>query len=354
MDITEPMNPSFESFTRKEHENILEFLRLASGTNFAANRSWDFWEWKHRSNPFGVSDTVLARDPVTRAITGTRLAMQWQLQCPGSSALRPVRFVDTATHPDYRRRKIFSTLSLRLLETLKQRGTPFIFNTPNPTSLAGYLKLGWQLVTDWPLYFQIQNPGFFDRRKETGPKQPSGGIPRWDEIFSKEIIPARFFFESAEDDLTLFLSQTGKDRSSGAYRTPRTLGYLRWRYGQHPHVPYGISTVKTKDRLLGFAIIRPNSRHGLKEGVVTEIFLAEQNTELAHDLLGQVAQNVHADYLVGHFNEGTLERDALLVSGYQPLSGQTVSFTVHPLNPCEPSPTAAASWDLSMGDLEIF
>jgi GNAT superfamily N-acetyltransferase len=75
--------------------------------------------------------------------------MRWEF-LDGDRVVRAVRAVDTATHPDYQGRGIFTRLTLHALDELATEGIEFVFNTPNDQSRPGYLKMGWQVVGQLP------------------------------------------------------------------------------------------------------------------------------------------------------------------------------------------------------------
>ena len=70
-----------------------------------------------------------------------------------------MRAVDTATHPDYQGRGIFSRLTLHAIDELRADGVAFVFNTPNDQSRPGYLKMGWQPVARLPVLFRPRSIG---------------------------------------------------------------------------------------------------------------------------------------------------------------------------------------------------
>ena len=80
---------------------------------------------------------------------GFRTLMRWEF-LDGERVVRAVRAVDTATHPDYQGRSIFTRLTLHALDELVAEGVEFVFNTPNEQSRPGYLKMGWQVVGQLP------------------------------------------------------------------------------------------------------------------------------------------------------------------------------------------------------------
>jgi hypothetical protein len=106
--------------------------------------------------------------------------------------------------------------------------------------------------------------------------------------------------------------------------------------------------------LTGMAILRPNRRYGLREIVLAELFLRSPEAALGRRLLAGLAHEVEGDYLIAHFARGTLEQRMLGRSGFWRVPGRGILFTVRALNPSPLDPLAAACWDLSLGDLEVF
>ncbi|WP_299987980.1 GNAT family N-acetyltransferase [uncultured Pontibacter sp.] len=122
---------------------ILELFELSLGVEGGAPVE-SFWRWKHVDNPFGPSPVLLAFND--GKLIGLRAFMRWQWVINGQ-VLPAFRAVDTATHPDYRGKGIFSKLTKRLLgELAESEPSSFIYNTPNEQSKPGYVKMGWQVL----------------------------------------------------------------------------------------------------------------------------------------------------------------------------------------------------------------
>ena len=119
--------------------------------------SLDFWKWKHIQNPFGESPVLLALH--NEEIVGLRAFMPWHWTL-NNVVYQSFRAVDTATHPNWQRKGIFSRLTKQLLEELwNVNEKVFIFNTPNEKSKPGYLKMGW-IVLGKPFVNAFYFPGF--------------------------------------------------------------------------------------------------------------------------------------------------------------------------------------------------
>lgn len=306
---------------------ILELLRLALGENSVTPRVNAYWEWKHDLNPFGRSLRLLATDE--SGLVGLRAFMRWNFLGPDGKFVRAVRAVDTATHPNHRRKGLFSRLTRQALEEAAAEGVGFVFNTPNEKSLPGYLKLGWEVVCRWPVYVKPLKPLRFVLgvvRSRLGLSAPAGTF-----------IP--------EPPLKAWEGQDAPEpRTTFGLRTPRDRAYLEWRYGRHPTVRYF-----TFENDGGMAVLRPNLRFGLREIVLVELFPGDPER-----LIQGLVEEVQGDYLIAHFAETSPELEMLKQAGFGRAPGQGMIFTTRILDEGLALARQAGSWDLSLGDLELF
>ncbi|HSK35314.1 MAG TPA: GNAT family N-acetyltransferase, partial [Actinomycetota bacterium] len=142
-------------FAAGDEAAVLELLGQTLGGGPAGWRPPEFFRWKHQDNPFGRSLLLLAE--ADGRIVGLRAFMRWRFVADGRD-YPAVRAVDTATHPDYQGRGIFSLLTRQALHELRADGVAFVFNTPNDRSRPGYLKMGWQLVERLPVAATPRSP----------------------------------------------------------------------------------------------------------------------------------------------------------------------------------------------------
>lgn len=333
---------------------ILDLARLSLGVAPGTPMTSEFWHWKHHANPFGASYGVYAWDDIRQVAAGARILMRWSFRTGDERILHAVRAVDTATHPSYQRQGIFSNLTRHAIEELGQIGVDFIYNTPNPKSLPGYLKMGWCVVACWPLYIRILRPWrMFYRQLPLG--RSALGYS-FDDYFDADILNWCTFIHTYRDQLSRLIADWETTRIQVGLRTVRNFDYLHWRYGQHPTIQYGVYAEKdaSSGQLLGFAILRPNQRHGWQEVVLTDLFLTQPNKDIGKQLLHNLARHIRADYLIAHFAEHTLELHLLQRSAFLRLPRQGMIFTVRPLQPGLDKLIRPDQWDLSLGDLEIF
>lgn len=304
------MTISVRAFTNDDTEEVLDVMRASLGETKVLQRSHQLFSWKHIDNPFGRSIMLVATE--ADRIVGFRAFMRWKLDTPDGAQLRCVRPVDTATHPDHRRKGIFRTLTESAVEEATADGVHLIFNTPNAESGAGYLKMGWSAVG------------------------PIGVLVRPGWRF------ARTTRHLSSDYRVTVLSDA--DRSPRGLRTVRSAEYRAWRFSSHPTARYS-QIGDTADHV----ICRINNRSGYRELVVSEAVGDITNP------LKAVNRALRAHYAVSWFPPGTVERSKLIRAGFVRVPRVAALHLVcRPLTGMDLDPKRLENWDIGFGDLELL
>jgi GNAT superfamily N-acetyltransferase len=336
----------------EDENSALALIQRGMGGGPTGTRDMGFWQWKHFQNPFGPSIALVAvhRDG---QIIGVRTFMQWRFQ-GGDREVSAVRAVDTVTHPDYRRYGIFSTLTRKAVEKVRDNNIDLIFNTPNATVLPGYLKLGWSLVSLIRPQIKVLNyPRFImGIARNKGKHQPAMLDPSA-RFFRQEPPPIEELL--GQEKTVERLLQSRELRRDNRLHTRPTLEYLRWRYAQYPFVKYRVVYRQNHGELPGCIIFRPSGRLGMKEVVLSELIMPEYERDVASGLIKEMVKYLDADYIVAYFPERSFERDILRKNGFHDLPFQGINFAVNSLSDVPGlEPRQFSSWALSLGDLEIF
>ena len=182
-----------------------------------------FFGWKHRENPFGTSPAWVAE--ADGQVVGYRTFLRWEFEqpgarCPAGRARRGHRDPPGVPGP----RDLHSGSPSRPSTELADDGVDLVFNTPNDQSRPGYLKMGWTVVgaaargrpSAWPRGRRADGAdcplpcgGRPAGRPRSPPARPRS--TRWPRRASTASWPACL--------------------RPAAWATPRTMAYLRWRYG---------------------------------------------------------------------------------------------------------------------------
>ena len=318
------------TFRRAEDSDrhaILEMLRVSLGREFD-DRYSELFAWKHAENVFGPSPAWVACDG--EHLAGFRTFMRWEF-LDGDRVLRAVRAVDTATHPNYQGRGIFTRLTLHALEELAADGVDFVFNTPNDQSRPGYLKMGWQVVGKLPTAIR---PTSFRRL----PKIVKARVPaeRWSTP-STAGVAARDLFEDEQGLNELLVTQ-----AATGMRTRLSPEFFRWRFGT-PLLGY--RAIAAPGGLAnGLVVFRIRGRGTAREAAVVCLLTRPGDRSTAAGLVREVARLADADYLLALGGARYWPGGMLYLPRVGPI------LTVKPV--CAPKPPT--NWNLSLGDIELF
>jgi len=325
---------------------IVDLLNLCLGRKLTGERDAAYWAWKHELNPFGRSVLLLAE--VDGQLVGVRAFMRWQLTANGH-VMHAAKPVDTVTHPDYQRRGIFKRLTTEACEVARRDGIGLLFNTPNGNSLPGYLKLGWQRVTELPLRVRLQRPVGAVWRLASW-RLRNREVPAQEEFFREAPTSAANVLDRESAGIRELLAQTC---ASAQLRTIRTIEFLSWRYASHPHIPYYAEIVADAGRLDGILFYRTNFRAGLREVMIDDLVVREDAEDSVKRLLGKLLRRTKTDYVLAHGSEQTPIVQTLRKSGFHKLPRRRITLVARALaDEVVPDPLQASNWSLSLGDLE--
>lgn len=330
------------SFRQSDEQSVVELLQAAMGDGPAGPRTADFFRWKHLENPFGRSLMMVAE--ADGAIIGFRAFMRWQLRTRGR-LVHAVQAVDTATHPNYQGMGVFSALTLAALERLRG-DADLIYNTPNEKSLPGYLKMGWRTVGKLPVSIRVRHPVRFARSLRTMRDRTLDNSGSW----PVQAEPGITVLANDEVEELLLRDDTSRPTLS----TARDAGYLRWRYGDSQPLDYRAVREEKNGHLRGIALFRVRARGHSVEAAVVDMFAPRDDGRILRSLLRQVMNACDVDHLTCHFPHGSVPAQAARRVGFvrSPIG---ITLVVNPLgSDINPDPTSLRSWNLSLGDLEVF
>lgn len=340
-DLAERVGYSVRAYDPTDEAAVLDLLRLSLGEGPTGARNAGFFRWKHLENPFGRSFMLLAENG--SGIIGFRAFMRWRFRA-GDRLVRAVRAVDTATHPGYQGRGIFTRLTLDALDALRGEAD-LVFNTPNERSLPGYLKMGWRTVGRVPIRIRIRRPLAFARglRSLEGASMPTRAGPRpGGEEASKAL---------RQEGLSHLLEAAGSDLDG--LHTTRTRDYLSWRYGRAPGLGYRVVTDEAGGRLGGMAILRVRPRGALWESTIAELLVHPDQPAAARRVLRRAVVASDVDHVSCAFPQGNALSAARGNGFLRSPRGMTLVVNVLSKD-MKPDPRELRSWALSLGDLEVF
>lgn len=316
----------FRAATDADTPAVLSLMAQVMGWN--KDEPFDeFFHWKHRDNPFGVSPAWVALHD--EKVVGYRTFLRWVFIDDEGKKLRAVRAVDTATHPDYQGMGIFRTLTLRGVAELTLAGDAFVFNTPNDQSRPGYLKMGWTVARRLPIGILPAGPRSLARIARSRVPADLWSVP------TSAGIPANEALADASVAEALLQHAPAK-----GVRTLRSPEYLAWRTALEPF-HYRLLLASPHDPAEGGILFRLRRRGPALEAAVIEQFTPDPLTGIR--LLRRVLGDSGADYAIGLRMHSA--------AGLVPLPAQGPMLTTRPL---AAGPPAAQTWRFALADAELF
>lgn len=331
------------AFREEDERDVLDLLSIALGDGPGGRRTREFFRWKHVENPFGRSYLLVAE--AGGSIVGLRAFMRWRFGA-GEGALRAVRAVDTATHPDHRGQGVFSALTRRALRELRSEAD-LVFNTPNERSLPGYLKMGWRIVGRMPVHIRPRRAVPVVReylRHESAARPPR---PR-------PSVGAESAADALADPGVPSLVSDAADTLDARLATPRDGAYLAWRYGSAPLLDYRAVRTHAGGRLTGIAVFRVRPRGSLWESTVADVIVRPGDRRSAGRLLRRVVVAAAVDHVSCSFPQGSAAATAARHCGFLRSPGGITLATNVVGEDVLPDPWEYRSWAVGLGDLEVF
>lgn len=323
---------------------LLELVRLALGDG-SVPRTEAFWRWKHEQNPFGSSRAMVAE--AGGRIVSLRIFMRWRWLCNGQP-LEAARPVDTATHPEWRRRGLFERLTRELLQAMQGEEVTFLFNTPNTRSGRGYRKLGWQVVGRPTIWVRPVKPFALLRalRRRHSPDEAAEAAPMPPAVSNRLL---------DSPDLPRFLSAMA--RGASQLRTDADAAYVRWRYRECPGLAYGAAG--EFDGASGLLILfRHLARRGIQELRVCDLFVMHDRASRvrAGEELRRLCRERDVHVVTARAVPGTAPATVLARAGFLPVPRAGPLLAARALHARADGPALGRlrSWAVSIGDLEVF
>ena len=215
-----------------------QFLSLYE-TVWGHERSREWFEWRFEENPFrsDVCMTVAARDG---DLVGAEPLLPFEVSV-GETTVPALQPVDWIVHPDHRRRGLFTRMTERLLESVRDQAA-FLFNFPTAVLLGGLEKFDWTVGDELATYHRVQHPAALLAAAERNEDVPNGvtTLARIGEPFVRGYLSLRDRLADGADGVSIerresIPAKTLLDIHRAAppdrIHVDRNTAYYHWRFG---------------------------------------------------------------------------------------------------------------------------
>ncbi|AHG02342.1 hypothetical protein HALLA_20785 (plasmid) [Halostagnicola larsenii XH-48] len=219
-----------------DRDGFLELYELVFGE---VDEEW--FRWKYEDNPY-VDHVPIVLATHEGAIVGTKPSFVLELRVEDRT-FRGYQPADVMVHPDHRRRGLYSRTTERMKEHYRDRDPELFFNFPNPATLSGSLKHGWEIVEKVPTYYRIQRP---ESMLETDHSERLSTLTSAATPLVQRYLRARepryrgvrgVSVERFDEVPASVFAQLYRDGVPGTIHANRTETFYEWRFG-NPNLSY--------------------------------------------------------------------------------------------------------------------
>jgi GNAT superfamily N-acetyltransferase len=320
--------------------------------------------WRYDQNPHGEAVSLLARPAAGGdGVCGYACSPRLALVKGAEESMAPIgQTGDVMTHPQWRKRGIFSGLDQRCMRETGERGWPLVFGLPNRRSAHIFLKLGWDQVgtiRPWTFVLQSSRAARDVRRADgrlkawaLGLAQKAGYRARRD---LRGTSGGRFGVRRIErfDEEVTALSRRVEPNFDLMVR--RDADYLNWRFIENTsglHTCLGV--YEATGTLAGYVVVQA-PRPGQVVGYLVDV-LAQDPAALAQAMEAGLAhlQAAGADLVQATAIDGSWWEARLREAAFQPPRAENhlivILYTHQADHPLAQAGRDASSWYLTDGD----
>lgn len=331
------------------HQSFVDSQALmAANFSDASGTSLAFLAWLYLENPFGKAIGFIAYDGETPV---SQLFLTFQ-QASFEGRLFTVAVASNAcTASSHRNQGHFYKLFTLLIEAAREMKVPFIWAYPNPNSLRGFKKVGFQIVKDCSL--ELVPVSYWGIWRELKNKKQFSVDSHTEDVLVDLGSLSRFTSSRSDVEASLLKSQA-LDASASVWRVPLTMEQLRWRYLGHPTRRYHALMNKESGAV---AVLRFIRLFGLNTGLIMKSNAATPAAynsllaDLKSELRGKISFLTTLPSELSNPGLRNLFRERFLIP--HQLSPRRFPLAVYPIQESLPL-DSAHRFDFVLGDYEAL
>lgn len=267
-------------------DELLDLFRASFGHDMSVER----WDWQYFNNPATPDDFQVAVAIDNGQLVGARPFLIAELWIRDDK-VKAAQGCNIMVHPEYQGRGTVPQMSQASDEYFGARGYALLYafsRTMKP--MPGYLKQGWQVVSQTDSLFGIVNP-----RRVISCKLGNRLLGYelgffYDRLFNIKMRKAPFssspFHIQVFDQFNDELSGVNNLRDESRIDLVRNEAYLRWRFDQHPEHHHKYVVAKRDGELHGYAVIRTKTcDDGLIRGRIVDYLVRDNDIDCLHSLI---------------------------------------------------------------------
>lgn len=261
---------TFRPWTNQDKPGILRLMRMEYGGRSLAHG--DYFDWQYRQNPAGQA-TICCCEARDKTIAGIYVTIPVPMRLMGQRQMASLS-LNTLTHPEYRKRGIFTASAEEVYFRLKKCNVAFTLGFPNENSHKGFVtKLGFTDVGEAAVMIRPHDlAGLMSTKLPFMHGRTMKRLSR-SMLRAVQTIPPQV--HRVQDIHSFDRVAVGKLREQVRLTIDADAGWLDWRYLKTPHRVHFATLVGSEENPLGLCVFSYDQRLGVKIGLIMELMLAQ-------------------------------------------------------------------------------
>ena len=287
-------------FTIKEcqpgdKEQVRELYAACYGRDSDRYPSPAEWNWRYHN---GLYKSTIWLAKWGNQVAAQRAAVVKTVKI-GQEYHPAAHFMDVMTHPDYRRRGLFTRLVRRTTAAVTEQGAAIGYSFPNESSFPGFVaKTDWPHVGSLSLFMKPVNAEALLGERVGNPAlrnglafllRPGLALACRESRHGRAAGVSVRRLVSFDQRFDAFWEQVANDYEVILRRDSR---HLNWRYVQRPSVEYAVYAAEEGDRIAGFIVVRTRRMFGMNLGLIVELLTLNRDQRVAQALVAQSARHL--------------------------------------------------------------
>ncbi len=319
----------------------------------------DELRWRYDRGPHGGALSFVSRPPGGEGVSGYACSPR-RVLCFGEHESLVGETGDVMTHPDWRKRGIFSSLDVACMAAAEEAGWSLVFGLPNRRSAHIFLELGWErigTIRPWTFVFEPD-------ARARALRVPEGRLAALAlPLAVRECRAGRRRLLAAARGLGVEPLERFPEEVEAlsraverdfAFMVRRDAPYLNWRFLENPSGVHRALAVRRPDgELAGYAVVQAPDERGL--GYLVDVLAPDPDARAA--AIGGALEHLRslgAAAVQATAIDGSWWQRQLIDSGFlrpKPENHLIVIRYAHdPDHPLTRASARAADWYLTDGD----
>jgi len=280
-----------------DSRDLQDLFAICYGRDSDRSPGPEEWQWRYRN---GIQpSTIWVAKSGERIVAQRPVVLKWVTI--GGEHYRAAHFMDVMTHPDFRRKGLFTRLLSEATRETVEQDIVLCYSFPNEESLTGYeRKSDWTHLASLPLWVKPLRSEALLRQRVANAHVRRAASALLQPVASLSARPWRRRHERGTSRLERIRRFDERfDRFCQAVATEydvmmrRDSQHLNWRFIDRPSVSYVVwASISAGGTINGYVVARSRDMFGMQLGLIVEVMIRGGDLQAGRNLVARSVEDL--------------------------------------------------------------